>query len=125
MDYRVLINGNQYDLPNYTLKVAESLESIELLNGGNQRFRDKCKRMYDFVGDCIGKADCEKELGKLDEVDPNELNITYLDIVQSYNQPLNDYNNGKLEDALNSNAVRSITKLVDSSQKVVDLGKKK
>ena len=45
MEYTVIYNGQSYDIPNYSIKISEKLEEIELLNRGNQKFKDKCKKM--------------------------------------------------------------------------------
>jgi hypothetical protein len=47
--------------------------------------------MYNFLCDLVGKDKIEEVIGKFNDADPNNINITYLSIVREYNKPLNDY----------------------------------
>lgn len=124
MDYKVRINSETYDLPPYSIKIAGQLEEIELLNGGNQKFRYKCEKMYDFVSEMIGKQAAISELGKFEEVDPNVLNIAYLEIVKSYNKPLTDYNAEKMEEAMGSIAIEKAMKIIENAPKIAEMKNK-
>lgn len=93
MDYQVEFNGDVFTLPKYNLKIAEQLEKQELYNSKTElHFKEKCKGMYELVCTLLGQENCEKALGKFNNVDPNELNILYLSIIQTYNKPLNNFN---------------------------------
>jgi len=93
MDYQVEFNGDVFTLPKYNLKIAEQLEKQELYNSKpGLHFKEKCKGMYELVCTLLGQENCEKALGKFNNVDPNELNILYLSIIQTYNKPLNNFN---------------------------------
>ena len=111
MQYTVIINGISYDIPCYSISISEDLEKIELLNNGNQKFREKCKNMYDFICKILGKENSLEILGKFENSDPNTINITYLEIVKSYNKPLSDYNLENSEQKLSSDLVDKILEL--------------
>lgn len=100
--YNVVINGTSYELPAYTMLIAEKLEKQEIINASTQKMRDKLKAMYELCEDLLGKQAVKELLGTFTEMDPNTLNIVYLEIIKQYNKPLTDYNTqqtaGKLED---------------------------
>ena len=112
MEYTVIYNGQSYDIPNYSIKISEKLEEIELLNRGNQKFRDKCKKMYDFIGEVLTKQVVNELIGKFEDSDPNTINILYLEIVKSYNKPLTDYNESAVEKRINSDELEKMLELV-------------
>ena len=112
MEYTVIYNGQSYDIPNYSIKISEKLEEIELLNRGNQKFRDKCKKMYDFIGEVLTKQVANELIGKFEDSDPNTINILYLEIVKSYNKPLADYNESEVEKRMNSDELEKMLELV-------------
>lgn len=112
MEYTVIYNGQSYDIPNYSIKISEKLEEIELLNRGNQKFRDKCKKMYDFIGEVLTKQVANELIGKFEDSDPNTINILYLEIVKAYNKPLADYNESEVEKRINSDELEKMLELV-------------
>lgn len=112
MEYTVIYNGQSYDIPNYSIKISEKLEEIELLNRGNQKFRDKCKKMYDFIGEVLTKQVANELIGKFEDSDPNTINILYLEIVKSYNKPLADYNESEVEKRINTDELEKMLELV-------------
>lgn len=121
MEYRVLIGSGKYTLPKYNLEIAEKLEEIELLNRGNQKFRDKCEKMYEFVSEMIGEDNAIKELGEIRDIDPNELNIAYLDIVKTYSDPLTEHSMKQIEKAFDNKAVKSAMKVIEQAPKIEQL----
>lgn len=125
MEYEIIWNGETYQIPGYSLKIADKLEEIELLNRGNQKFRDKCKKMYDFIGDILTKSIATQLLGKFDESDPNNINILYLEIVKTYNKPLVDYNKSDAEEKLNAPELDKVIELVKAIPQLKELNKQK
>lgn len=126
MEYTVIYNGQSYDIPNYSIKISEKLEEIELLNRGNQKFRDKCKKMYDFIGEILTKQVTSELIGKFEDSDPNAINILYLEIVKSYNKPLTDYNETEVEKRINSDELEKMLELIKalpSIEKLKELNK--
>ena len=112
MEYTVIYNGQSYDIPDYSIKISEKLEEIELLNRGNQKFKDKCRKMYDFIGEILTKQVASELIGKFEDSDPNTINILYLEIVKSYNKPLTDYNEAEVEKRINSDELEKMLELV-------------
>lgn len=123
--YTIIYKGISYDLPNYSIKISEKLEEIELLNRGNQKFRDKCKKMYDFISEMIGKENCIEIIGKFEDSDPNTINIVYLEIVKSYNTPLEEYRKSQMEDKLDSSQVEKILEVVKAIPAIKEMEKQK
>ena len=121
MEYTVIYNGQSYDMPNYSIKISEKLEEIELLNRGNQKFRDKCKKMYDFIGEILTKHVANELIGKFEDSDPNTINILYLEIVKSYNKPLMDYNDAEVEKKINSDELGKVIELVKALPQIKEL----
>ena len=121
MEYTVIYNGQSYDMPNYSIKISEKLEEIELLNRGNQKFRDKCKKMYDFIGEILTKQVVNELIGKFEDSDPNKINILYLEIVKSYNKPLMDYNDAEVEKKINSDELGKVIELVKALPQIKEL----
>lgn len=102
MEYKVELNGNSYDLPKYSVDIAEKLEKVDQGNRSGVDFKTKCKNMYNVCVDLLG-ADCVfKIMGTLKDCDPNDLNIAYLKICSVYNQPLNEYSTDDLQDLVNN-----------------------
>ena len=122
MEYNINRNGESYELPKYTMKIAEKLEKAELLNNkASENFKNKCKSMYDFCAELLGKEIVSTLIGKFEESDPNEINILYLDIIKTYNKPLEDYQQAEASDKLNSMEFDKMTELlkaVAQSEKV-------
>lgn len=125
MEYTVIYNGVSYDIPSYSIKISEKLEEIELLNRGNQKFKEKCKKMYDFISEIIGKENSTNILGKFEESDPNVINILYLDIVKSYNKPLEDYTQQGLSEKLSDGQLDKMLEVIRAIPSVEEYGKKK
>lgn len=125
MEYTVIYNGQSYDIPNYSIKISEKLEEIELLNRGNQKFREKCKKMYDFASDILGKETVVSILGKFDESDPNGINILYLEIVKSYNKPLVDYNMQGFEEKLGDGQIDKVLEMINAIPVIKEFAKEK
>lgn len=123
MEYLIYVNGKKYDLPQYNMKIADKEEVIQLLNGGNQKFREKCKAMYDFCSELLGKDEIVEIIGKFEDIDPNVLNITYLEIVKAYNKPYDEYQSEELKNKLDDTGLNDIGKLLDGLSKVEKMKK--
>lgn len=91
MDYSIEINGNVIELPKYTISVMEKIEQLEKSSNSSASAKSKLQTMYNFLCDLVGKDKIEEVIGKFNDADPNNINITYLSIVREYNKPLNDY----------------------------------
>ena len=91
MNYSIEINGTLIELPKYTISVMEKIEQLEKSSNSSASAKSKLQTMYNFLCDLVGKDKIEEVIGKFNDADPNNINITYLSIVREYNKPLNDY----------------------------------
>ena len=95
MKYEVELNNVLIELPKYNLSISDKIESVESYINSDYKFKDKCKKIYDFISFLITKEEVQNILGSLNELDPNELNILYLSVVDEYNKPTESYNSEK------------------------------
>lgn len=110
MEYEVELFGSTYHLPTYSISIAEKLEKVEEGNRSTIDFKSKCKNMYNICSELLGSDSVTKAIGTLKECDPNMLNIMYLEICATYNEPLDTYNTDGLDDVLNN---AQFSKLLD------------
>lgn len=119
MEYRAnLVNGEMIDLPAYNLTIADKLEATDSILSDIQPFRKKIKAVYDCISSIIGKEKTKELLGDFTSIDPNEVQLTYLAIVDSYNDPINSGQVENLNRKLEEANIDKITKLLDASTKV-------
>lgn len=115
MEYVINRNGEEFAIPKYSMKIATKLETTELLNNkASADFKSKCKSMYDFCSEMLGKDVVISLIGKFDDSDPNEINILYLDIVKAYNKPLEQYQNEVAKEKFESMEIDKMTELFNS-----------
>lgn len=118
MSYEITLeNGNVLELPKYSMAIAKKLENADKVNAGQQPFEKKTRVVYDIISDIIGKDKVKENIGAFDEVDPNAVYIMYMRIVQEYNRPIDEFNQEKLEQSLESNQVEKITSIIDAAEK--------
>ena len=77
--------------------------------------------MYELVCDLLGQENCEKALGKFNNVDPNELNILYLSIVQVYNKPLTSFNQATALDDIDLSQYDKLIDFINAMDKAKNL----
>jgi hypothetical protein len=122
MKYEVEFNNVIAELPKYNLSISDKIESIEAYNGSGAKFKDKCKKMYDFLASILTKDTVENIIGTFSDVDPNELNILYLKVVEAYNAPTEEYSTNKgiqkIEDL--KEAVSIISDIVNANNSIND-----
>ena len=99
MNYEVEYQGETFELPAYNFKIAEKLEVQEKVNAGNDTIKNKCRKMYNLISELIGSDNVKQALGEFEDTDPNAINLLYLNIVRTYNKPLQEYNTEQIEDA--------------------------
>lgn len=114
--YSILFEGKKIELPKYSVALALQIEDLDRVEG---TVSDKLKALYDFVESLIGEQITEL-IGSFDDVDPNMLNILFLQIVNCYNKPLNDYN---MKEATKIMDDPNIKKTLDTIDKVVEANK--
>ena len=116
--------GETIHLPDYTVDIAEKIESVMLYADTKARFRDKIKKMYDFLDKLLGKEVVVGQFGKFENCDPNDINLLFLKITDAYNRPISDYNEDKIVEKLDKTQIDKLSKIVDSADKIKNLDKK-
>ena len=116
--------GETIHLPDYTVDIAEKIESVMLYADTKARFRDKIKKMYDFLANLLGKEKVVEQFGKFEDCDPNDINLLFLRITDAYNRPVSDYNEDKIVEKLDKTQIDKLSKIVDSADKIKNLDKK-
>ena len=116
--------GETMHLPDYTVDIAEKIESVMLYADTKARFRDKIKKMYDFLDKLLGKEVVVGQFGKFENCDPNDINLLFLKITDAYNRPVSDYNEDKIVEKLDKTQIDKLSKIVDSADKIKNLDKK-
>lgn len=125
MVYTIIENGKSYDLPNYNLKISAKMEAVENFKTTAASASDKIRKMYDFITEIVGKENTVEMIGKVDEADPNDINIAYLDIVRAYNKPLVDYEKARQAEQLDGEAFEKLQKLLGNASVLQALKKSK
>ena len=116
--------GETIHLPDYTVDIAEKIESVMLYADTKARFRDKIKKMYDFLTNLLGKETVVEQFGKFETCDPNDINLLFLRITDAYNRPVADYNDDKIVEKLDKTQIDKLSKIVDSADKIKNFDKK-
>ena len=114
MQYTIIHEGTSYDIPNYTMAIAGEIEKLEQFKMAENPFEKKCKKMYDFISDKLGKEHTVESVGEFAAADPNTINIVYLKIVASYNKPLEEYQNEQSQTKLDDAQIDKVTALLSA-----------
>lgn len=120
MNYEITNNaGDIISLPAYTIKLAESIETVaSFVDAPNNKFRDKIKKMYNFLETIIPKENIEEDIGSLNECDPNNVNLMFLKVVDAYNSPISEFNTDKISDKLDTIQIDKVVNLIESADKL-------
>ncbi len=118
INYNVIINNTEYDLPDYTLDIAEKLENVDRANTSSRSLRDKCKGIYALITQLLGEETTKEIVGDFSKVDPNKLNIIYLRIVDAYNNPLNNFETERRAQTLDDAGFTKIMSVVETLSKL-------
>ena len=118
--YLVSFNGTELELPNYNFTIAAKIEEIEANNkkSSSMKFKEKCRKMYNFEVELLGKDKMKNIIGEFDTCDPNDINILYLGIVNCYNQPISQYTQEQTDAQLNDSNLSKVIELVNAMDKV-------
>lgn len=122
INYSVIINNTEYELPEYNLDIAEKLENVDKTNSSSRSLRDKCKGIYTLITQLLGGETTKEIVGDFSKVDPNNLNIIYLRIVDAYNNPLNNFETERRAQTLDDAGFIKIMGVVETLSKL-DLDK--
>ena len=125
MNYQINVNGSTYALPTYNIKIMQMLDEQEKKNNdASVDILDKLKSLYNTCESLI--PNLSAIIGSFDSLDPNELNLVYLNIIQAYSEPVNSHNNyeakNKIQDALSS--IEGADKMVELIEKLEKLNLK-
>lgn len=118
INYSVIINNTEYDLPEYTLDIAEKLENVDRANTSSRSLRDKCKGIYALITQLLGEETTKEIVGDFSKVDPNKLNIIYLRIVDAYNNPLNNFETERRAQTLDDAGFTKIMGVMETLSKL-------
>ena len=125
MEYTVIVNGQSYDLPKKTMKVAEDIDKLLKADTDTKiALKDKYKKQFDFIRGLIGE-DNAKEIFTTDdinEIDLPEITLTVKKIIDAYDKPITDYYTEKSADGLSN---LPIDKILELSKVVKELPQKK
>ena len=121
MDYILNFKGEEVELPKYSFTIANKLEKQEYMNAGNASYQDKCKGMYSVISDIIGKEKIKGLIGTFLQCDPNEINILYLKVLETYNTPLNDFNMQRTNEMIDNANIESLKELLVTAEKAAKL----
>lgn len=124
MEYTVIVNGQSYDLPKKTMKVAEDIDKLVKADTDIRiALKDKYKKQFDFIKGLIGEDNSKEifETDDINEIDLPEITLTVKKIIDAYDKPITDYYTEKSADRINSLPIDKIVELVkvtkDMSQK--------
>lgn len=111
MNYSIIYDGDSYELPQYKANIADKIERIKATLKSKSSEKDRCKLMYDFNSDMIGKDNIENIIGPFMEADFNVINIIYENILDAYSNPLREYKAEKTSEVLKGLRIDEISKL--------------
>lgn len=121
--YSIVFNGTEVNIPNYSFTTANKIEEIEISNNNaGKKFKDKCSLMYKFESELIGKQQLSELIGEFNDCDPNDINLLYLKIVASYQQPIADYNSEATESKMNDANLSKLLEVLNAVSNISDSG---
>ena len=117
--YDFIYNGETYELPKYTLKIADLIEKS---NGGT--LKETIKRKIDTIKELIGEDFVLQEIGNINDCDVNVVNSIFENIKDTYTQVSErtaiDLMNKRMDDL----EVDKLASLVDKINIISSLEKK-
>ena len=125
MEYTIIEDGKSYDLPKHSVKISNEMESIEKFKANAKSVKDQLKKMYDFCYEMLGDENAGELLGDFEDSDPNMINIVYLDIVEAYRKPIEDYEREKQSEKLNSYDIKKYLEMFKAVSEAAPLLDKK
>lgn len=121
MIYTVILHNHSYDLPAKTLTITEKLDNaagVDQMAGLSTR--EKYKIVLDCVVDVLGADNVKEAIGscKVEDVDLNDITLTFRKIVDAYNKPLQEYSMNANRADLESLPLDQITALAEAVKSV-------
>ena len=121
MEYTVIVNGQSYDLPKKTMKVAEDIDKLLKADTDTKiALKDKYKKQFDFIRNLIGDDNSKEIFGTddINEIDLPEITLAVKKIMDAYDKPINDYNIEKSVGRLNDLPLDKIVKLAEVAKEM-------
>ena len=102
MIYTIIHNRKSYDLPKKTIGIMDEVDRCLKVDSSGLSLRDRYEQLRLFIVNVLGEDNAVEILGSnnLDDIDLSDITITFKKIVDAYDKPIQDYNNGKTRDAL-------------------------
>lgn len=117
--YDFIYNGETYELPKYTLKIADLIEKS---NGST--LKETIRKKIDAIKELIGEDFVSQEIGNINDCDVNVVNSIFENIKDTYNQVSEraaiDLMNKRMDDL----EVDKLASLVDKINVISSLEKK-
>ena len=91
---KVSINNKNYELPTYTMDIAEKLEAIKKAESDymsdKMTLPDFLRAEFAFVMDVMGEENAVEALSgnDINTIDLHKVSTTTLDIINAYNEPI-------------------------------------
>lgn len=114
MVYTIIHNRKSYDLPKKTIGVMEEIDRcLKIDSVVGMSLRDKFQELRNFLSSILGEENVVEILGSdnLDDIDLSDITITFRKIVDAYDKPIADYNNGKTREAMSQIPFDKISQL--------------
>lgn len=111
MTYSIIFEGDSLELPQLNFTIAEKLEKADVVN--SSKLKDKCKAMYEVVSEILGRNVTEELLGTFNDVEPNRLQILFLEIKNAYDSPIVAYKSEKVLDTLSDARLDKMISLIN------------
>lgn len=125
MEYSVVFNGRTVALKNYNVDVAEKIEKHIKLSESSTSVRASLQSLYNTISSLLEDSNVINELvGNFNDCDPNDLNILYTLIVDSYEKPLDDFEQNRSASAFDNIGVNKLVGIADSIEKIQKFSKK-
>lgn len=124
---KVSINNKNYELPTYTMSIAEKLEAIKKAESDymsdKMTLPDFLRAEFAFVMDVMGEENAVEALSGSDinTIDLHKVSTTTLDIINAYNEPIEakkeELAMAQLKKQMNKPEVVKLLKLAEDMKK--------
>ncbi len=101
--YTLMFKNRTYEIPKYSIAVRKKMDRIDADNmNQNIDQEQKYRNMYEFIKEMVGEENAVDMYGTndFDQVDLNDITISYLGVCSAYDKPVNDER--KKSSAMNS-----------------------
>lgn len=115
MEYNITFEGNNYELPPYSLEIAEKIEKIK----SKMTLASRCDAIYRFLRSIFGTEQVKDILGEYAGIDPNRTEILFSAICEAYSEPVSTSNVQRVAQIIKDaqlDKVEAIIKAIDMTQ---------